>query len=94
MFHLLPTVGPLRNIWGDEEQKAGFLPSRIMQHYRVKFRDSNWWIVTNGRWYGPYVELGTAQRLAMDTADGGQRQLHLHTKVIVHHRDGREETLN
>lgn len=65
-----------------------------MQNYRLKFRDSNWWIVTNGYWYGPYLELETARQLAIATAAAGQQQLRLHTKVIVHHHDGREETLN
>lgn len=68
--------------------------STIMNNYRLRFRDSHWWIVTNGHWYGPYVELETAQRLAIATAAAGQQQLHLNKRVIVHHRDGREEILN
>ena len=65
-----------------------------MQNYRLKFRDSSWWIVTNGLWYGPYAELEAAQRIAVATATVGRQKLRLHTKVIVHHHDGREETLN
>jgi hypothetical protein len=79
---------------GGLEQTATAQLSDIVQNYRLKFRDSSWWIVTNGHWYGPYVELEAAQRLAIDTAAVGQQELRLPTKVIVHHRDGREETLN
>ena len=65
-----------------------------MHNYRLRFRDDNWWIVTSDHWYGPYAELETAKRLATATASRGEQQLRLRTKVIIHHKDGREEIVN
>ena len=63
-----------------------------MQSYHVRFRDERWWIAMDPNWYGPYRESEVAQSLAVAIARRAS-ELGVPTSVVVHHREGSEETV-